>query len=144
MLHCSLTQSTPVPLPIQGLWDCAAARFSCHTAAPRAAKVAIANRHHCCGVSRLRQIARPAKRPTGDLKWAMSFHGREVGGVSPEVNLAPAPLFSPPAVVTPHGGAGRRTEAARSPRQTTDPSGRSGLLPSAPVTRPLGNFREGY
>ena len=61
---------------------------------------------------------------------------------SPEVILAPTPFFSPPPAVAPHGGAAQSTEAAPHLRQATEPSGCFSLLPSAPVTRPLGNFRD--
>ena len=54
----------------------------------------------------------------------------------------PPPCFPHPPAVTPHGGTAQSTEAARPPHQATEPSGCFSLLPSAPVTRPLGNFRE--
>ena len=62
LLHCSLTQSTPVQIPIQGLWGGAASHCTHCTVGPRAAELSIANRRHRCGVPGLRLIARPAKR----------------------------------------------------------------------------------
>ena len=56
--------------------------------------------------------------------------------------FGPYPLVFPTPAVTPHGGAAQSTEAARPPRQATEPSGCFSLLSSAPVTRPLGNFRD--
>ena len=61
LLHCSLTQSAPVPLPIQGLWGGAASHCTRRTAGPRAAELSIANRRHRCGVPGLRVVAAGAK-----------------------------------------------------------------------------------
>ena len=61
LLHCSLTQSAPVPLPIQGLWGGAASHCTRRTAGPRAAELSIADRRHRCGVPGLRVVAAGAK-----------------------------------------------------------------------------------
>ena len=59
--HCSLTQSAPVPLPIQGLWGGAASNCTRRTAGPRAAELSIVDRRHRCGVPGLRVVAAGAK-----------------------------------------------------------------------------------
>ena len=61
LLHCSLTQSAPVPLPIQGLWGGAASHCTRCTAGPRAAELSRADRRHRCGVPGLRVVAAGAK-----------------------------------------------------------------------------------
>ena len=61
LLHCSLTQSAPVPLPIQGLWGGAASYCTRGTAGPRAAELSIAAWRHRCGVPGLRVVAAGAK-----------------------------------------------------------------------------------
>ena len=59
--HCSLTQSDPVLLPIQGLSGAAAYHCTRGMAEPRAAEVCIANRCHRCGVPGLRDVAAGAR-----------------------------------------------------------------------------------
>ena len=61
LLHCSLTHSAPVPLPIQGLWGAAASHCTRRMAGPGAAELSIAGWCHRCGVPRLRVVAAGAK-----------------------------------------------------------------------------------
>ena len=54
-----------------------------------------------------------------------------------------APCFPYPRLSHRTTGPPQSTDAAQLPRQATEPSGCFSLFPSAPVTRPLGNFRRG-
>jgi hypothetical protein len=56
LLHCSLTQSAPVPLPIQGLWGGAASHCTRRTAGPRAAELSMGALSHGARTVRARCV----------------------------------------------------------------------------------------
>ena len=60
---------------------------------------------------------------------------------SPEVISAHSPSFPYPRLSHRTAGPPKSMDAARPPHRATEPSGCFSLLPSAPVTRPLGDFR---